>query len=244
MRAERFADWHMDMETPHRPRWYEMSFIARGPAAYAAHVPSSSRAAACDNSGGGGGLRDVARVARSNALHEANRAVGVLREANRAAEGVHEEVRGRVGMLPAPLRAPLCCACWTFDGLRSMLTQPTTLEFAGAFIFGEAFGALTDVIGLCIVSPLLAALASPLRRHAFVLDRSLGFLMLVTGEKWADGSVDAYASITEAEADGAVGFKYRQLREGVVTFIVTMATCAAAAATLATPLPAHSRRCW
>ena len=82
-----------------------------------------------------------------------------------------------VQRLPAPLRCLLCGACWTAYGVRDMITKPGTIEFAGAFIFGEAFGALITSISADLVGPIMSVILPPWDPLVFAWGAA-GFLVI------------------------------------------------------------------
>ena len=123
---------------------------------------------------------------------------------------------------PAPLRCVACCCCWTFTGLRSLLTNENTVEFALAFIIGEAFGAWLESIVSNLVAPLVTAMP-PFSLSGWRIAFGHGYVLLVMGDQTNDMNEDnLYSSATTAVDAGAKVFAWLALWTDTLTFLITM----------------------
>jgi len=125
-----------------------------------------------------------------------------------------------VQRLPAPLRCLLCGACWTAYGVRDMITKPGTIEFAGAFIFGEAFGALITSISADLVGPIMSVILPPWDPLVFAWGAA-GFLVISVP---LGPNATGYEPVSkeEALADGASILDFGHLGQAVLDFVITM----------------------
>ena len=92
----------------------------------------------------------------------------------------------RVAKYPVPVQCLLCCCCWTGSGLREMLTQENTIEYALGFILGESFGRIIQSIVTELVTPVFNVARVLLRGSDIVVHTGSGWLCVEEADRELD----------------------------------------------------------
>ena len=125
----------------------------------------------------------------------------------------------RVAKYPVPVQCLLCCCCWTGSGLREMLTQENTIEYALGFILGESFGRIIQSIVTELVTPVFNVARVLLRGSDIVVHTGSGWLCVEEADR--DNST-APLSAEAAALTGCEVINYKAVYEVMLTFVLVM----------------------
>ena len=115
--------------------------------------------------------------------------------------------------LPVAVQCVMCFCCWTFSGLREMMTTERTIDYALGFIIGESFGALVFSLVETVVLPLLFTIGA------------LDHIQFQSGSGWVsltNPSNETFLSADQAELGGAQVLRWQQFLTSLLSFIMVI----------------------